>query len=204
MSQKEIKKNREQEERRGMSYGGALAVSVLLILVCTVTVIFQEGIAEKVGLFFTILVVGSLGMYLVWFILRTLYRLLTHRGRSVTLQKIDEMDGAQFESFCAGLLLRMGYTGIEMTGKSADQGTDITARKDDLSYAVQCKRYDGHVGNKAVQEAYAGKTHYGCDVAVVMTNSYFTPAAVKLAESTGVLLWDREFLMANEDCFPGR
>lgn len=50
------------------------------------------------------------------------------------------------------------------------------------------------MGNTPIQEVYAGKNFYKCDIAVVMTNSFFTPKAIELAQSTGVLLWDRQKL----------
>lgn len=46
------------------------------------------------------------------------------------------------------------------------------------------------VGNKAVQEAYAGANFYDCDRAMVMTNLTFTRAATELAEKLEVELWD--------------
>lgn len=41
---------------------------------------------------------------------------------------------------------------------------------------------------------YAGKQHYKADVAVVITNVYFSKYAVNLANETGVVLWDRDML----------
>lgn len=66
------------------------------------------------------------------------------------------------------------------------------AVKDGIRYAVQCKRYSSNLGNTPVQEVYAGKAMYNCQVGVVMTNQHFTGSAKELAKSTGVLLWDRE------------
>ena len=54
--------------------------------------------------------------------------------------------------------------------------------------------YSSPLGNTPIQEVIAGKIFYGCHVGVVMTNSTFTPGAKKLAEATGVLLWDRAIL----------
>ena len=62
------------------------------------------------------------------------------------------------------------------------------------TYAIQCKNYEGAVGNFAVQEAYAGAQFYGCDVPVVICPGTFTRGAKELAESTGVELWDGDKL----------
>lgn len=69
-----------------------------------------------------------------------------------------------------------------------DEKVDLIAFYDGLKYGIQCKRSYSRIGNKAVQEAYTGKTVYGCHVAAVLTNNYFTSSAVNTAEKTGVLL----------------
>lgn len=106
----------------------------------------------------------------------------------------DNMEGHEFEYFCADVLRSNGFTNIEVTKGSGDQGIDILAEKDGIKYAIQCKCYNSDIGNKAVQEAFSGKTFYNCHVAVVMTNRYFTPAAKQLAEKNGVILWNRDKL----------
>ena len=106
----------------------------------------------------------------------------------------DDMDGWEFEEYVGELLVRDGYIHVEVTRGSGDQGVDVLAERDGVSYAIQCKHYQAKISNKAVQEAYAGAEFYGCDVPVVVTNSYFTPSAEELADEIGVELWDREKL----------
>ena len=60
-----------------------------------------------------------------------------------------------------------------------------------------CKRYGAPVGNKAVQEVTAGMQYYHCNVGIVMTNSKFTPAAIDLANTTNIILWDGEYIRNN-------
>lgn len=103
----------------------------------------------------------------------------------------DKLTGEQFEQYCADLLKRNGYKDIQMTKSSGDQGIDIIGKRDSVRYGIQCKCYSNDVGNDAIQEALAGKSYYGCHVAVVFTNSYFTKSAISLANKTGVVLWDR-------------
>ena len=107
----------------------------------------------------------------------------------------DDMDGWEFEEYVAKLLVRDGYIHVEVTRGSGDQGVDILAQRDGVSYAIQCKHYTGKIPNKAVQEAYAGAEFYGCDVPVVLTNSFFSPSALELGDEIGVELWDREELL---------
>lgn len=107
---------------------------------------------------------------------------------------IDAMDGYSFEAWCAELLRKSGFTNVEITPGSGDQGVDVIAVKDGIRYAIQCKCYSSDLGNTPVQEVRSGKDFYDCDVAVVMTNRYFTKGAKQLAEKTMVRLWDRNKL----------
>lgn len=105
---------------------------------------------------------------------------------------VDQLEGLEFEKWCADLLTFNGFDQVQITPGSGDQGVDLVAVKDGIRYAVQCKRYSSNLGNTPVQEVYAGKAMYNCQVGVVMTNQHFTSGAKELAKSTGVLLWDRE------------
>lgn len=110
-----------------------------------------------------------------------------------------DMEGEEFERYCANLLSANGFTHIDTTQGSHDYGIDIFAMKDSVSYAIQCKCYSGPVGIKAVQEAYAGKDYYDCMVGVVMTNQSFTKPAMDMADKLKVLLWDGEHVYKMTD-----
>ena len=110
------------------------------------------------------------------------------------LSAVKNTDGAVFEKYCARMLKRLGYKRVRLTKQSGDNGADILCRKGMKKYAIQCKRQERNVSNKAVQEAHSGKGFYDCDVAVVLTNSAFTEAAKGAAEKLGVILWDGEEL----------
>ena len=107
----------------------------------------------------------------------------------------DQMDGFEFEFWCANLLKKNGFSNVEMTKGSGDQGVDIIAEKDEIRYAIQCKCYTADLGNTPIQEVCAGKVFYNCQIGVVMTNCYFTKAAKELAAATGTLLWDRDRIL---------
>ncbi|MGG7143544.1 restriction endonuclease [Clostridium nigeriense] len=110
---------------------------------------------------------------------------------------IDNLsDGWQFEHYTANLLKKLGYSNVKVTSGSGDYGVDILASKSGIKYAIQCKLYSNPVSNKAVQEIYSGKDFYKCDVAVVITNSTFTKAAIQLANSLNVILIDRTELIS--------
>lgn len=92
------------------------------------------------------------------------------------------------------ILLNNGFNNVKVTQYSGDFGVDIIAYKDDIKYAIQCKKYSSPVGIKAVQEVIGSKTMNDCHVAVVLTNNYFTSSAKELAKKNNVLLWDRNKL----------
>lgn len=107
---------------------------------------------------------------------------------------MDELEGHDFEYYCADILRANGFLEVEVTKGSGDFGADILAEKDGITYAVQCKCYDKPIGVKAVQEVYAGRDFYDRMVGVVMTNQYFTQPAVELARKLNIMLWDRGYL----------
>lgn len=106
----------------------------------------------------------------------------------------DIMNGYEFERFCANVIKHNGFSDVSVTQGSGDHGIDILAEKDGITYAIQCKCYSSNIGNAAVQQAHTGKSIYRKDIAVVLTNRYFTAQAKEEAEALGVKLWDRDKL----------
>lgn len=141
----------------------------------------------------TIMTIGGIAvgvLLVVWMAFFAARRLRESFRRNA----LDEMEGRDFEYFCAKLLEKNGFAEVEVTKSSGDFGVDVLAEKDGVTYAIQCKRYDGLVGVKAVQEAYAGRDYYDRMVGAVMTNQYFTKPAVEAAGKLKILLWDRGYL----------
>ena len=52
----------------------------------------------------------------------------------------------------------------------------------------------GLVSRHAVSDVVGGTKQYGCDAAMVITNSYFTEGAIALAEANECALVDRDTL----------
>ncbi|WP_232629029.1 restriction endonuclease [Methylobacterium sp. Leaf118] len=102
-------------------------------------------------------------------------------------------DGVAYERFCAERLEEAGWR-ARPTGASGDQGCDVIAEQAGVRLVVQCKRYGRPVGNAAVQEVAAAAQHWSADMAAVVSNAGFTPAARKLAGTTGVLLLHHDAL----------
>lgn len=110
-----------------------------------------------------------------------------------SLEYIDSLTGIEFEQYWAQVLFILGYES-NCTKAAADYGIDVLATKDDILYGFQCKLYSQNVGNDAIQEALSGKLYYNCHVAIVVTNNYFTHNAIKQAEKSNIVLWDRDKL----------
>lgn len=117
-----------------------------------------------------------------------LWRRLT--GKNLRAEQCLRLSGEEFEAYFALVMEDNHFRNVEITKGSGDQGVDILCERNGKTYAVQCKNYEGAVGNFAVQEAYAGAQFYGCEVAAVVCPGTFTRGARELAQSTGVELWD--------------
>ena len=116
-----------------------------------------------------------------------------HKKNSTKLSDIDTMTGYEFEDFLIDLFTKMGYS-VERRKQTHEQGLDLLLTRYGEKTAVQVKRYNKPVGNKAVQEANAARDFYRCHRALVVTNSRFTIPAKQLAERCNVELWDRKIL----------
>ncbi len=155
------------------------------------TWVYNRGITGSLSITsIVIIIVGILVLILlgvwIWYM---------KRGSRDDEQIFDDMEGKDFEDYCADLLDAKGFENVETTPDSHDYGVDLIADKDGISYAIQCKCYSSPVGIKAVQEAYAGKDYYGSMVAVVMSNQRFTKSAVEFAAKLNVILWDGNYVM---------
>jgi restriction system protein len=99
------------------------------------------------------------------------------------------MSGPQLEFFVAELFLEMGHR-VTVLGGAGDQGVGIVVSYHGERVAVQCKNYKRAVGNKPVQEVFAGARHHNCQQAWVVAPPGYTTGAYELARSTGVSLHD--------------
>ena len=100
---------------------------------------------------------------------------------------ISYKKGLKFENFCLQKLESQGWE-VKQTPVSGDQGIDLIASIDDLRVCIQCKNHQKAIGNKAVQEVYAGKKYWLGTHAILISKSGFTKSAQKLASSSNVIL----------------
>lgn len=113
------------------------------------------------------------------------------RLRKVSMEQIDEMEGFQFEEYCATILSDLGYQ-TQLTKKSGDYGVDIILERSNEKIIVQTKRYSKKVSVRAIQEVSAARDFYGTYNAWVITNNYFTDSAKNLAQVNDIKLFDRD------------
>ncbi|MFC6301868.1 restriction endonuclease [Pseudomonas sp. CCM 7893] len=148
---------------------------------------FRNGLSLCEEIYFDILV-ERLGSQLEHF----------NPNRFITMYLVDAMDGFQFEDFLVEIFRTIGYD-VKETKRTADQGADLFVSRFGKNMVIQAKNYTGSVGNSAVQQAISAKAFYGCDEAMVVTNSYFTKSARELANTAAVRLIDREGLQSYLD-----
>jgi len=118
-------------------------------------------------------------------------KLKENQGISIT--ELDKMNGKEFEEFLADLFEQQGFL-VEKTPISGDYGADLILKKFGNKIAVQAKRYEKTVPNKAVQEIEAAKKYYDCDEAWIVTQSKLSRASTNMANKLGVKIIDREEL----------
>lgn len=111
------------------------------------------------------------------------------------IEKIDIMEGYEFEKFLKIMYLYLGFQ-VEETARTGDYGADLILTKNNHTTVVQVKRYNANVGAKAIQEIYSAKEHYKADDMQVITNAHFTKQAQIMAKELNVLLIDREELIS--------
>jgi hypothetical protein len=110
----------------------------------------------------------------------------------------DDIAPDEFETFCADELRRVGWN-ARVTMQSRDQGVDVVAEKNGVRVALQCKLYALPVGNKAVQEIAAARTHEQADYGVVVSNNRYTQDAERLASTNKIFLLHHTDLCRLED-----
>ncbi len=104
------------------------------------------------------------------------------------------MGSLEFERYVATLLRKNGYQNVKLTEKY-DLGVDIVADKGGVRWGIQVKHYSGLVKADAVRQVVTGLRVYGCDQAMVITNSRYSIVARRLASANDCTLLDRDNLL---------
>ena len=167
----------------GGGLGSLLAAAIILIIL---TPQYRPFVLIPLGLFLIV-------AWLWW--RRARLRTPTARELVARFEAVSSMSGGQFEIFTVDLFRAMGHQTTVMGG-SGDQGVDLIVQYEGRRAAIQCKNYKKRVGNKPVQEVYAGAKHHCCELAWVVAPAGYTKGALELARSVGVSLYDAEAIRA--------
>jgi restriction system protein len=117
------------------------------------------------------------------------------RLKAIGIGGVDDMNALQFVNYVVELLRSQDYAAIP-TRASNDLGVDIIASRHGYRIAILCKRTSRRVDKRAVSDVMAGRIHYRCDKAWVVSNSIFSSGAKTLAKNIGIELVDRELLIS--------
>ena len=165
---------------------GELLIAALM-LAGVGTFLYTQSVERTVIVF----VIGFIGMLAI---AKTIQVKKQKKLNQSGILQVDAMSGAEFEEFLRLRYKAEGYA-VRKTPYTGDYGADLILEKGQQKIAVQAKRYKSNVGIKAVQEIAAAKLHYGANEAWVVTNSFFTKAALELAKSNKVKLVNRNELV---------
>jgi HJR/Mrr/RecB family endonuclease len=176
-------------ERDWILGGGGLGVLVLYGLVWRDSL---EPMESLKWLFGGLILIGSVvAALLVALHLWSRPTTPTARELALRFEAVRSMSGAQFEVFTADLFRALGHQ-TTMLGGAGDQGVDVIVNRRGERVAVQCKNHRRPVGNRPVQEVFAGARHHRCVEACVVAPGGYTSGAIALAGSTGVSLYDAD------------
>lgn len=110
--------------------------------------------------------------------------------RSAVLKLLHALPASGFEQFCQRLLREAGFSQVEVTGRSGDQGIDghgtLTVNPL-VSFKVlfQCKRYKGSVSPSELRD-FRGAMAGRADKGIIITTGTFTAEARREAARDGV------------------
>lgn len=123
-------------------------------------------------------------------------------GLLVIADQIRTMEGIEFEHWVADLFKADGFQ-IEITQASGDHGVDLWASKGGRLIAVQCKRWDGSVGEPLVRDLYGAMTASSAQCACLVTTGTFTTHAYQFTTNKPLKLVEFNLLMQMAKA-PGR
>lgn len=176
-------KRRNNYKKNNSYFTDAMGLGVFILL---------WGFYSKVIKTEYLVVIGMIIFSAVLFKAAT-YIIKQRNYRHLSSEQIDILSGKNFEKYLRSNFQKQGYV-VKLTPDTNDYGADLILYKNSEKIVVQAKRYKGKVGVHAIQEIIGAMHYYECNKAMVVTNSFFTPNAVNMANKCDVELWDRNTL----------
>lgn len=115
------------------------------------------------------------------------------QGGKGTIVDVDLMSNEEFESFIISLFFKMGYKAI-LTRMGGEFGVNLIASKNGNRIGIQAKCNISNISEAEIQQLLNGLDHFQLKQGLAITNMYYTAGAVSLAETSGIVLWNRDVL----------
>jgi hypothetical protein len=112
----------------------------------------------------------------------------------VLADKIRQMGGVEFEHWVADLFRKCGFQ-VETTPQSGDHGVDLFIATGGHVIAVQCKRWEGTVGEPVVRDLYGAMMATNAKTGCLVTTGSFTAQARVFAKGKPLYLVGLDILM---------
>lgn len=115
------------------------------------------------------------------------------------LKNLDSMNNQDFKNYINNHLTKLGYVST-INETIPNKSADILAEKDNIKYAIHCINQMKPISYQSVHKINSAKIVFDCDIAIIITNNYFTKQAISQAQKLHVLLINRDSLidMLNE------
>lgn len=116
---------------------------------------------------------------------------------------VDAMTNRQFELLLKNLFANQGYW-VARIGGRRELGSGLLVNGAHGRTIVQARQRNGVVDQDAVEEALAAMSRYRISRGLVVTSSDYSQQAVAVANTNGVMLWNRATLAAELTAFRGQ
>ena len=120
---------------------------------------------------------------------------LRDKSQPAALAALKQMDPTIFEYLTALLFEERGYP-ASSSGKPGDEGVDVLLQDGDYVGVVQCKRYDGSVGQPTIRDLYGTMMHNDAEEAYLVTTGTVTRQAREWSAGKPIHLVDGAALAA--------
>jgi len=167
----------------------------VLVILIGGTVWAHRKLIPTIEKWVVITLITVISLILALFIYKLITKRINRKDQLLSnISIVDKMSGLEFEKFLVRILKKNGFSKVRLTEKY-DLGVDIIAEQDGIRWGIQAKRYSGLVKADAVRQVVTALNHYKCDRGMVITNSYFSKVAIRLAHSNDCVLINRESLI---------
>jgi hypothetical protein len=109
--------------------------------------------------------------------------------------RIRSLSGTEFEEYVASIFKALGFA-VDFTPQSGDHGIDLILHRDNQRAVVQCKRWEGSVGEPEVRDFLGSMTNMGIKVGFFITTGDYTGHAIEFGEQNGIKMIDLDGLLA--------